>query len=285
MKNYFLIVNLFVLLFSTISNAMENEARAITRLHDSIISTNHNQLKEVISEYPQIINSNNLLHYCSVYDFRSNLSFSPIEVAICVGNVEAIRILINGGADVKNTNGKNGVLNCFLGSDFCNNIEIYETLIKVGAQFNPRNIDNYSILHKLSRWNKSVILNYILKTDNSLNKQDSRGMTPMHHAIESSAFECIKIFLGQLNIDLLIKNNEGKNSLSFAKEQFDCYSSDLNPCRRPIITVCSKYKEIGQMLIQHLGAYSAHGRISKQGLAQILPPEIAHLIASFLFRE
>lgn len=181
--------------------------------------------------------------------------------------IEILKELYNSGANLAMPNKLTNFTP--LHSSITNHKEyLVSELLRYGASVNMMASHHLSPLHLVfldTTKDDRVITKLLIQSNAQVNIQDNTGDTPLHAASAINAIKSVSVLLCHPRIDLSKININNQSVLALAKEK--------------------NFKEIGRMLIQHLGIYSAQGRISKQGLAQILPQEVAEYIASFLFRE
>jgi len=285
----FLTANFLIILFFITASAMEY-TKEMDLINVAITTKNNQELKEEIKKNPSLVNT--LIG-----------KFLPLNLAIIYGNLEAARILLSAGANCtlpdKNNNSSINYFSINTLKTPQDKIQLLDALIEAGADCNTPNDNGYTPLHGAASDYEPIILKrlielgadinartkklctplhlirYDLDSTESLkivvahgahiNAQDDQGLTPIRIAIKKNAINCVKLFLSLPGIKTSILNKDGKSDLDTAKEE--------------------GHKAIGQLLIEHLGVYSAQGLISRQGFAQILPQEIAEHIATFLFRE
>ncbi len=286
--------SIFVLFFTAASFGMEN-GQSVEDLFRAINNCNHKLLREELS------NSTNQ---------NSQLDRDlPLDLAICYRNYKAVKLLLKAGANCTACyNNKNGLFYFFMDSfviDISNKkeIAILKAIVDAGCNVNTPLISRIKVmpLHKASIDNKTHIMQQLIEQgaqinaktlykatplhlcilhapDNDIdgvqllikagaevNIKASKGETPLRYAVNLNAPYIVKTLLSVPGIKTSILSKDGKSDLAVAKEK--------------------GHQEIGRLLIQHLGVYSAQGRISRRGFAQILPQEIAQHIATFLFRK
>ncbi len=187
-----------------------------------------------------------------------------------------------------------------------NSASIVEYLLSKGALIDQRNISNRTPLMIALQSNAPDVVNVLLQhganvnaTDGlsstplmlaaaysevpqvniikdlitrgaQINIQDNEGMTPLLYAVKTGNTPVVKYLLTLPTIDIHAKNKQGQTALALAYEGFEKTNTD-------------RYKEIGRMLVQHLGITGPEGRISKTGIQQKqLPEDILKYIATFL---
>lgn len=110
-----------------------------------------------------------------------------------------------------------------------------------------------------------------------------------NYILEPETLVFIKSFLQHPSVDPLSKETEFLLLIDDIKQKYMKIDQSLYEQTPPfnfapyVTDLEIAYKKTGRMLIQYLGVYSARGKVSHNGLAQILPMEIACLIATYLF--
>jgi len=121
--------------------------------------------------------------------------YTPLHRALNIGNIEAVELFINRGADVNNTNNKIKITPFYyaVGNG---NIKLIELFIKHGADVNTVSyIDKETPLHRASSALNLKVIKLLLKRGATLDNGDSYGKTPFNHAEDRYNFDAMRLLL------------------------------------------------------------------------------------------
>ncbi len=129
-------------------------------------------------------------------------------------NLNRVTQLLLGGADVNFINIDSN--SCLIVS---RDINIIRLLLSNGANVNYKNNRQESAI-LIQAFNGDIeILELLLLNGANINDTDKYGDTPLMVAIRNGQLEMAKLLLVKPGIDVSIKNKEGKEALSVAKEE------------------------------------------------------------------
>lgn len=173
-----------------------------------------------------------------------------------------------------------------------NNAQAALLLLQAGANSNSKNRNSADTpVHLAVSYNSYDVLQLLLRFGVHLNEKNRYGHTPLHEALQKDILhkglqknrtKIVKLLL-YYGADPLVQNNNEENALSIAYKEYTRVlhaAQAYQTCELHAET--QSYKEITRLLITHVGLYTQQSRIAHEGLAQILPLEIAYRIASYL---
>ncbi len=312
-KQFLLITSMFAF-FSTTSFGMENDKSSIilfcTPLITPLVMENPDPNKKIVKAIDE--KDNKSLRKELSNNTNPNVQLnkeSLLTRAIQERNPKAIKLLLNAGANCTACDDNKNGLFCFFMKSFgvhLNNkkeIAILKAIVDAGCNVNTPLISRVNVmpLHKASIDHKTHIMQQLIELRAQVNAQTQNLCTPLHLCISHAPYNDIDgvQLLIKAGAEVNIQDSKGKTPLRYAVNLNAPYivktllsvpgikTSILSKDGKSDLAIAKKkgHKTIGRLLIQHLGVYSAQGRISRQGFAQILPQEIAEHIAAFLFRE
>ncbi len=141
---------------------------------------------------------------------------TPLCQAALTKNIPVLKLLIENGAHL------NGALEYAINHSNVHNVQF---LLDQGAPFNEKDERGETLLAQATRWTKGAtcarIMQLLLAKGANINEiADNGGNVPLgliaHRA--STCHEAIKVVLAQADINVDIKNNEGKTPLDIAYE-------------------------------------------------------------------
>ena len=161
-----------------------------------------------------------LEHGADVDAFSAHDRKTPLTIA-CSSNttLDIVQLLINAGADV---NGGAGVIAPLHWAAYVGNIEALDLLIQSGADVNRLSTDEYwgfwpagdTPLH-FAIFNENLItLNRLLEAVANPNIANARGKLPLHHAACISSVDAVTALLAA-GSDPLHQNNDGRTPLQY----------------------------------------------------------------------
>lgn len=182
-----------------------------------------------------------------------------------------------------------------------NNTQATLLLLQAGANSNSKNKKFADTpLHLAVRYGSYDAVHILLRFGAHPNEKNNYGYTPLHEALREVSFDSklhknrtkiIKLLL-HYSANPLAQNNYQKNALNIIRHKYKValcnlkkyqITTDLHNIDSPYFKAeAEKYKKIALLLIAYVGLYTKQGRIAHQGLAQVLPLEIAYYIASYL---
>ena len=108
--------------------------------------------------------------------------------------------------------------------------KMFELLLKNDADVNDKILKKTSLLTFYIKSKKSKLLKRLLEADADVNFQDSIGMTPMMHAIESINIDAIKLLVSIDHRDALdteLSDYSGKTMFDYAENSRNNYLKKL----------------------------------------------------------
>lgn len=99
-------------------------------------------------------------------------------------------------------------------------------------------------LHKAVLANNVIEVKRLIAKGENVNQQDKLGNTPLHLAAFLGYMDCVKALLNTPNIDLSIKNKQGKTALDMAKDggKYSCYCEIENKLNSQNNSYSSRYR-------------------------------------------
>jgi ankyrin repeat protein len=111
-----------------------------------------------------------------------NIQSSLIN-AIEINNIDAVRLLLDFGADVNNISGEEKETPLHVAADR-GNAAILKLLIKKGAYVNRKNVYGNSVLHDMAERGNCQMASQILKAGADVNAKNRSGKTALHLAVK-----------------------------------------------------------------------------------------------------
>lgn len=159
-RYYFIMGAIFMAFLNSCSDGKNSKKTDGEKLLDYITQRNTPSIEKIVSQTPNVIN------------FRDSSRQTILQCAICHDNIEAVKILINAGAEV---NTKDNYLSTPLhDAAFHCNKEVIELLVNKGAKINeidkygetPLEANNsYEAMLKRRLFNPASIKNYKPQTE------------------------------------------------------------------------------------------------------------------------
>ena len=113
--------------------------------------------------------------------------------------------------------------NALLYAAFRGNLEIFEKLIKLGADLDIINSSGLNVLHLAVQGNHPNLIVYLIeKCGFNINSKDNNGRTALHWGISMNSKQAVD-YLVYYNIDINIKDNNGVTALDIAYDKGNVY--------------------------------------------------------------
>jgi ankyrin repeat protein len=179
---------------------------------------------------------------CAIKDDDSKDLVTPLCCAIKQGNPEAVRLLLEYGANaqLKDTNGY-GYLHCMTdceawhgGSDCSNkNLQIVELLLQHGVNVDQSNCAAKNSLFRAAHADLHEIIPVLLQHGFSVNMTDKNNNTALHIACDNSCWQTAKVLV-DMSADIFLENNNCLTSFDVAcragSYNYNCRVSDTDMC-------------------------------------------------------
>ena len=181
-----------------------------------------------------------------------------------------------------------------------NNVHTILLLLKAGANPNSKcTMVANTPLHTAVEQGSSETVHALLCFGANPNEKNKKENTSLHTALKQdqlifslrqSRKKIVQLLL-KYGADPLVYNIDKDTPLTIVRKEYvralkDAQKWQINnmiglvhSCE----TEAQDYKEIARLLIARVGLYTKQGRIAHQGLAQVLPTEIAYYLASYLY--
>ena len=143
---------------------------------------------------------------------------SPLITACAEGRLEIAKLLVEAGADIDATNlvGHSALLAAV--SSHRSQLEVFEYLIRLGADPLQRHKRGSNALHYAARAKKSDVIKRILECGENVNATDWNGWSSLHWAIASTedSTDIVRLLL-QSGVDKTVKDKQGRAAADLAK--------------------------------------------------------------------
>jgi len=197
-------------------------------LHQVAMSKKSNLLRYLIRERHAGLNVKNIT------------GNTPLHSAALVGNQDAIRQLVEAGADV-NARGEDGAVALHhIAYSFATIYDgsIVKHLVEHGADVNVKNEEGETPLHLAVQDRNQEIVASLVELGADVNAKDNSGQTPLHKAARDGNALAVECLLAN-GADVTIKNDSGKTAPDIASEQksdeiIELFSIDRPPASRRI---------------------------------------------------
>jgi ankyrin repeat protein len=139
------------------------------------------RLKELIAADPSLINS------------HSHDGFTPLGLAVFFGQQEAVKTLLDAGADVNLASRESMKVTPLASASAARQLEIARVLIEHGADVNARAASDFTPLHESAASGKIDFAQLLLEHGADPNAKASDGTTPLDYAREPSREELVEL--------------------------------------------------------------------------------------------
>lgn len=157
-----------------------------------------------------------LTHYTpNGVNIKNNDNKTPLHEAAQFVQFEAIKILVENGADVnvlKKSDWTPLMLACTRIKDENKNLEIVKYLVEKGALIDYQNKDGWSALHLIVREPASKILSYLIEQKIDLMKLSKNGRSALHVACLHSNLDAVNLLIRN-NADVNLKDLSGNTPI------------------------------------------------------------------------
>ena len=148
-----------------------------------------------------------------------NGDFTPLFLAINQRHADAVKVLLEGGA---NPNARTGGMPLLMQAVWDNNQPAVELLLAHQADVNEMNdsavSERWTPLHYAASSGDKAIAELLLKAGATVNARDTNGATPLHFAVSNGHQELAELLLAH-DADPNARNNAGQTPLDLAKSQ------------------------------------------------------------------
>ena len=138
------------------------------------------RLKQLITADPSLINS------------HSHDGFTPLGLAVFFGQPEAVKILLERGADVNLASRESMKVTPLASASAARQLEIARMLIEHGADVNARAAGDFTPLHEAAASGKIDFAQLLLDHGADPNAKASDGKTPLDYAREHGRDEMVE---------------------------------------------------------------------------------------------
>ena len=154
-------------------------------------------------------------------DPKDTMGFSPLAVAVSSGSAEAVRLLLDAGADPNfKLDGQGSVLHL---ASYISGVDEIAALVKAGADVNVVDASRHTPLHKAIMFGNVENAKCLIDAGAELDVRDEDGNTPLHlaaHAVwpklnRETRIACVDLLVSR-GADKTIKNNDGDTPLDLA---------------------------------------------------------------------
>ena len=153
-----------------------------------------------------------LLKFIPNPNIKTNDGFSPLMFSIKNNNFEAVKLLVESGANV---NDKKGMANSLMFACSYGFLEIIEYLIEQGSKINITDNEGNTLLMIASKEGELRVVKFLLSKDIDVNSINKNGNNALMYAILSNHLEVAKTLIKN-GIDINAYNKEGTTSLMLA---------------------------------------------------------------------
>lgn len=128
------------------------------------------RLEEIIRVDPSLINS------------HSHDGFTPLGLAVFFGQAEAVKALLDAGADVNLASRESMKVTPLASASAARQLEIARILIEHGADVNARAASDFTPLHEAAASGKIDFAQLLIEHGADVNAKASDGKTPLDYA-------------------------------------------------------------------------------------------------------
>lgn len=147
--------------------------------------------------------------------------FSPLDVAVISGNLEAVSLLLKAGALISTIDqlGNTALLHAIKTTA---KFSIFEKLLANGVNLHKKFFDGTYPIHNAAISGNVNILDIILRDGVCINLTDKGGFTPLYHAIKCLNFNCVKLLLSHgANLQSITIGNESALTYVAKKNNYE----------------------------------------------------------------
>ena len=142
---------------------------------------------------------------------------TPLHAAASNDAADTIGVLIAAGADI-HARDDDGLTPLHMAADF-GNIQSVEMLIRAGADVTARDEKGRTPLHKATRGTKPLLVQALIAAGADIHARDDDGLTPLHAAVQEYGSSAGTIeALMTAGADILARDDAGRTPLHIASE-------------------------------------------------------------------
>jgi cytohesin len=156
-----------------------------------------------------------LLTWPELVDARDGTGMTPLFIASAFGHSEAVRLLLDKGADMHVANGEGAMP--FHQAAYDGHVEVVELLLERGEEVDVRDWDDRTALHLTAWKDRQDIARLLIEEGARVNAEDSTGggATPLHYAAALGSLDVASVLLEHC-ADVDAKASEGTTPLHLA---------------------------------------------------------------------
>jgi len=139
------------------------------------------RLQELIAADPSLVNSH-------AFD-----GFTPLGLAVFFGHPEAVKLLLDAGADVNLPSRESMKVTPLASASAARQLEIARVLIEHGANVNARAANDFTPLHEAAASGKLDFAQLLLEHGADVNAKTMDGKTPLDYAREHNQHEMVEL--------------------------------------------------------------------------------------------
>jgi ankyrin repeat protein len=190
-----------------------------------------------------------LSHGARVNVVRGDYKQSPLDIAVCGNSPEAVRLLLNSGANLQTSMRAESRTNTSLVHLWAHtgNTNIAEQLLAAGLDVNARDGNGQTPLHiAIGKWPadfKEEATLWLLSHNANVNAKDKSGRTPLHLAASCGSTKAVRLLLDH-KAEANSSDNNGKTPLALLEDTKIAQS-------RHSIGGMVNLKEAEKLLVEH----------------------------------
>ncbi len=179
------------------------------------------------------INGNTLLHAAVVYcpeaipilakyidvNARNEYCRTALDIAAIDGNVEAVRLLLELGADLAAKDDRCSGETPLHGAAYFGHVDVVKLLLSHGADPNIRNRRGATPLHYAVSSGNTTIIKLLIDAGADVNAKDREGRTPLHYTAYGRKGADVVKLLVEMGADVNARDNKGNTPLHVAAEK------------------------------------------------------------------
>ncbi|OAD61080.1 Ankyrin repeat and death domain-containing protein 1A [Eufriesea mexicana] len=172
-------------------------------LYEAVIKNEADTVRKVLKEAVDV-------------DSRNNFGMRPLHMAARYGHRDAVKMLINAGANVSAVNKKQHTL--LMCAAQGNNVRVVEYLAEAVELLNgdATDITGATALHHAASAGHPTMITALSNVPRiEINATDKKGQTPIHSACEREHLEAVEVLIG-LGANVDAQDNEGNTLLHIA---------------------------------------------------------------------